>query len=202
MNLQVSIYMPILNRIGSKHFLPYFSLFASDLRPILLAQTIFLLKTALVVLRLNDNQLVGTVPDAFGSWSRLDFADFRNNQFEGSLPSTIFDISTVRILYFSNNLFEGTLPPNFGSSPVLRDLFISGNQLTGTVPEIQMGQLAELTELLLEDNQFTGTMAESICNLRIPGQGMLDDLWVDCGASADPRLECDVPACCTACFPS
>ena len=45
-------------------------------------------------------------------------------------------------------------------------------------------------------------MAESICNLRMNGQGILEDVWVDCGASADPRLECDAPGCCTACFPS
>lgn len=160
------------------------------------------LSSSVVVFRLNDNQFAGTIADAFGPWTRLDFADFRNNQFEGTLPTTIFDIPTARVLYFSNNFFEGTIPPNFGSSSVLRDLFLSGNQLTGTIPEIEMGQLSELTELLLEDNQLTGSMAESICNLRIPGQGMLDDLWVDCGASADPRVECDAPACCTACFPA
>jgi len=45
-------------------------------------------------------------------------------------------------------------------------------------------------------------MAESICNLRMAGQGILEDVWVDCGASAVPRLECDAPGCCTACFPS
>lgn len=45
-------------------------------------------------------------------------------------------------------------------------------------------------------------MAESICNLRVSGQGILEDVWVDCGEAADPRLECDVPGCCTACFPS
>ena len=170
--------------------------------PVLLISTSVLFLTTTVVLRVNDNQFAGTIADGFGSWSRLDFADFRTNQFEGTLPATIFDISTVRILYFSNNFFAGTIPPNYGASPVLRDLFISGNQLTGTIPEIQMGQLTELTELLLEDNQLTGSMAESICNLRIAGQGMLDDLWVDCGAGADPRLECEAPACCTACFPA
>lgn len=51
-------------------------------------------------------------------------------------------------------------------------------------------------------NKFIGTMAESICNLRVSGQGILEDVWVDCGEAADPRLECDVPGCCTACFPS
>ncbi len=135
-------------------------------------------------------------------WTKLDFADFRNNGFDGTLPSTIFDIPSIRILYFANNDLDGTLPSNFGNSPVLRDLFLSGNQLTGSIPDIEVGQLTQLTELLLEDNRFTGAMAESICNLRTDGQGILEDLWVDCGNDANPRVECDFPSCCTACFPS
>ena len=154
------------------------------------------------VLRVNDNNFVGTIRDGFDMWNGLDFADFRNNGFEGTLPGSIFEIPTIRILYFANNNLEGTIPSSYGSSGVLRDLFLSGNQLTGTIPDIQVGQLTQLTELLLEDNKFTGTMTESVCNLRASGQGMLEDLWVDCGVTADPRLECDAPACCTACFPS
>jgi Leucine-rich repeat (LRR) protein len=155
-----------------------------------------------VVLRVNDNNFVGTIRDGFDMWTSLDFVDFRNNGFEGTLPSSIFDIPTIRILYFANNNLDGTLPSNYGSSPVLRDLFLSGNQLSGTIPDIQAGELSKLTEFLLEDNKFTGSMAESVCNLRTPGQGILEDLWVDCGRDANPRLECDAPECCTACFPS
>lgn len=162
----------------------------------------FMNLSGLVVLRVNDNNFVGSIRDGFDIWKSLDFADFRNNGFDGTLPETIFGIPSIRILYFANNNLDGTLPPNYGNSPVLRDLFLSGNQLSGTIPDIQVGQLTMLTELLLEDNKFTGGMAESICNLRTAGQGMLEDLWVDCGQDANPRLECDAPGCCTACFPS
>ena len=155
-----------------------------------------------MVLRVNDNNLVGTIPDGFDQWSRLDFADFRDNEFEGTLPETVFEVPTIRILYFANNSFTGNIPANYGSSPVLRDLYLSGNKLSGTVPEIGAGQLTELSEFLLENNKLSGAMAESICNLRIPGQGTLDDLWVDCASGADPRMECNAPECCTACFPA
>lgn len=157
---------------------------------------------ATAVLRLNDNNFVGSISDGFDLWRSLDFADFRNNGFDGALPASIFNIPTLRILYFANNDLDGTLPSNYGNSPNLRDLFLSGNQLTGTIPDIQPGQLTKLTELLLEDNKFTGTMAESVCNLRVSGQGILEDLWVDCADNALPRLECDSPACCTSCFPT
>ncbi|KAL3918829.1 MAG: hypothetical protein SGILL_004052 [Bacillariaceae sp.] len=137
----------------------------------------FINLSSLVVLRVNDNQFTGTIRDGFDQWSSLDFADFRNNLFARTLPSTMFDIPSIRILYFANNVLEGPIPANYGNPPVLRDLFLSGNSLTGSIPEIQVGQLTELTEMLLENNLFTGTMAESVCNLRMEGQGMLDDLW-------------------------
>ena len=108
-----------------------------------------------VVLRVNDNNFLGTIRDGFDQWKSLDFADFRNNGFDGTLPGTIFDIPTIRILYFANNNLDGTIPSTYGNSPVLRDLFLSGNQLSGTIPEIEAGQLASLTELLFEDvSQF------------------------------------------------
>ena len=153
-----------------------------------------------VVLRVNDNSFSEAIPDGFGSWGDLDFADFSNNQFTGSIPASIFDIPTIRILYLSNNFISGPLPDNYSDPPVLRDLFINGNSITGQVPGIASGQLMQLTEFLLQDNQFTGSMPSSICNLR--GIGILDDLWADCSDNADFELECRAPQCCTLCFPS
>ena len=153
-----------------------------------------------VVLRVNDNSFSEAIPDGFGSWGELDFADFSNNQFTGSIPASIFDIPTIRILYLSNNFISGPLPDNYSDPPVLRDLFINGNSITGSVPDIETGQLMQLTEFLLQDNQFTGSMPSSVCNLR--GSGILDDLWADCSDNADFELECKAPQCCTLCFPS
>jgi hypothetical protein len=154
-----------------------------------------------VTLQLNGNNFVGTIRDGFNQWSSLDFADFRDNQFEGTLPSTIFDIPTIRILYFANNNLDGTIPSNFGNPPLLKDLFLSGNRLSGTVPDILPGQLMALNEFIMEENMLTGTMASSVCLLRVAGVGVLEDLWADCDETASPRIECDVPECCSVCFP-
>ena len=151
------------------------------------------------ILRLNTNSFTGTIRDGFNRWEDLDFADFRNNAFTGTIPATIFTIPTLRILYFSNNQLDGTIPSNYGNSTVLRDLFLDDNNLSGTVPDIQPGQLTDLTEFLLNGNSLTGTMAPSICQLRIEGVGVLDDLWADCSDTASPKIECD---CCTLCFPT
>lgn len=151
---------------------------------------------------MNNNALAGTIRDGFDQFEKLDFADFKNNAFTGTLPASIFNIPTMRILYFNNNSLEGTIPLNYGSSPVLRDLFLSGNNLSGTIPDIEPEQLTTLTEFLVNDNQLSGTMPPSICQLRMEGVGILDDLWSDCGPLAEPRLECDIPECCTVCFPT
>lgn len=121
----------------------------------------------------------------------MDFADFANNQFTGFLPESIFSINTIRIVYFANNNFIGSIPENFGGAPNLRDLYLNGNQLTGTVPNIQTGQLTALSEFLLQDNEIGGVMPANICSLLSPN-GMLEDLWADCG-----EIDCD---CCTQCF--
>ena len=160
----------------------------------------FLLPTG--ILLVNDNQFTGTIRDGFDQFESLDFADFSNNNFVGSLPATIFNIPTIRILYFQNNTLDGPIPPNYGSSPVLSDLYLNGNELSGTVPDLEPGLLTRLTELLFHDNLLTGTMPPSVCQLRVTGVGILQDLWSDCGVMASPRLECALPECCTLCFPS
>jgi hypothetical protein len=153
------------------------------------------------VLRVNNNMLVGTIRDSFDLWTLLDFADFGFNQFVSSIPASIFNIPTLRILYLTNNLLDGNIPANYGTPPILRDLFLSGNLLTGPVPEITPGQLTVLTEFVVQRNQLTGSMPASVCALRVLGTGILDDLWSDCSPLADPRIECDLPDCCTECFP-
>lgn len=153
------------------------------------------------ILIVAENLLVGTIRDGFSQWTDLRFVDFRVNSFSGTLPTTIFDSPSIEIIYFADNRLEGTIPDNYDSSPVLRDLYLENNLLSGTIPEIEPGTLAELSEFLVHGNQFTGTMPPSICQLTVDGVGVLDDLWADCSPDASPRLECDLPGCCTLCFP-
>jgi hypothetical protein len=111
-------------------------------------------------------------------------------------------LSTVFFFrYFSNNQITGPIPAGYAEPPLLRDLFLNGNRLTGTVPDIEDGQLGQLTEFLLQNNVITGTMSDSICQLRTSGSGLLDDLWADCSTNAASRIECALPDCCTLCFP-
>jgi Leucine rich repeat len=168
--------------------------------PILLGRA-----SSLEGLDLSNNQLVGTVRDIFSTFADLQTLDLSLNGITGSIPSGIFDLATVRSIALNGNGFDGTIPGNFGNAVALESLLLHDNTLTGPVPDIQQGPLAlplaSLEELQLQNNQLTGSMAQSVCNLREEGTGVLESLSADCGEAANPMIECEVPACCTLCFP-
>jgi Leucine Rich Repeat len=151
----------------------------------------------LVSLRLNDNFWVGTIPDVYEDYDRLEFFDISNNQLTGIIPRSIFSIPTVRFIYMSNCSLSGTIPREYSDPPILRDLYLDGNELTGTVPSIGSGDLEQLNEFLLHNNMLIGVMPSSVCNLR--DEFILDDLFADCGGE-DPVIDCDFPDCCNRCF--
>lgn len=149
-------------------------------------------------LLLANNTFEGDFPNVFGEFSSLEFFDIGNNQFTGPFPDTIFaSPENLRIVYVRLNNFSGSLPPSFSGASNLRDFFINGNDFSGTLPSIPNGSLTQLNEFLLQDNVLIGSMPETICALRTTGK--LEDLWVDCAPPAE--IECNVPKCCTQCFP-
>ena len=142
--------------------------------------------------------MTGTVRDSFSQASQLLIVDFSNNNFQGPIPESIFDSPTLEFAYFSNNSFTSPLPTNYDQPLNLQQLWIDGNMLTDEIPGNNVGTLKNLEEFLLQNNQFVGNMPASICELR--NSGVLDELWADCGADADPRVDCILPQCCTKCF--
>ena len=145
---------------------------------------------------LRHNQFSGSIRDAFGAWTNLDFFDVAHNNFTGLIPPSLFDVSTLRIAYLHYNNFQGSLPSNYGNPPLLRDLYVNRNKLSGPVPGISPNQLQNLTEFLLHDNDFTGQMPASVCSLRTNAK--LEDLFADCNPPRSPQISC---SCCNQCFP-
>lgn len=115
---------------------------------------------------MNGTSLSGPIHDIFGTFSKLEYADFSNSYFTGQLPRTIFDLPNISALYFNNNFLTGSIPGNYLASPVLCDLYLNNNRFTGTLPDIKPGQVRNaLTELLIDGNSLTGRVPESICEL-------------------------------------
>ena len=155
----------------------------------------------LISITIAGNQLSGTIRDTFTNFMDLETIDFSDNQFTGAIPSRLFNLPNLKTVAFHDNDLDGRIPENIGSATALEILSLSGNSLTGPVPSINPGELVNLQEFLVHENQLTGSMAQSICELRVTGFGVLDTLWADCSSGADPRILCDTPECCTTCFP-
>mmetsp|Transcript_34133 Transcript_34133/g.82115 ORF Transcript_34133/g.82115 Transcript_34133/m.82115 type:complete len:610 (+) Transcript_34133:746-2575(+) len=187
------------NSLGDMHSLQDLVLTSNQIGgwiPVLLGRL-----SNLVQLEMGDNELVGTIRDSFTSFTNLRSFDFSFNNLSGSIPPRLFDLTSLAEISLNGNSLDGRLPENMGNAAGLEMLYLDANTLTGTVPNIDVGQWSNLSVIHLQDNQLQGSMAASICALRKEGVGVLDALWTDCGDNASPRLECDLPECCTWCFP-
>ena len=105
-------------------------------------------------LRLNSNQLTGSIPAALGNLTALETLSLFSNQLTGSIPalSTLTALETLSL--FSNQLTESI--PALSALTALETLNLSDNQLSGTIPTLST--LTDLTLLHLQDNQLTGSI--------------------------------------------
>jgi Leucine-rich repeat (LRR) protein len=87
-----------------------------------------------------------------------------DNQLTGSIPQEIGNLTGLTTLWLSNNQLTGSIPPEIGNLTNLTYLNLSYNQLTGSIPP-EIGNLTNLTDLRLHDNQLKGEIPESICEL-------------------------------------
>ena len=118
-----------------------------------------------VLLNLNNNNLVGTLPSRIGKLSALQEFVLWGNQLMGELPGELGTMSSLVTLDLGLNQFVGEIPPQLGELSNLEELFIgSGSQLSGEIPA-SLGQLSNLRTLALDANQLTGIIPEELGNL-------------------------------------
>lgn len=86
-------------------------------------------------LRLDQNNLEGTVPSAMWSHPTLQQLDLSFNQLRGTLPTTTAAPSSFTHVLLHHNLWQGTVPNNFGYAwDNLLELRLDGNDnLKGTL---------------------------------------------------------------------
>lgn len=186
--------------IGTLTSLAYLDLssnFLAGTLPLLLGRL-----STLTELSLAENNFNGTLRDIFSSFVTLQRIDISANSLSGIIPAGLFDLASVQNIALHNNLLEGGIPNNWQNAAALTLLTLYSNRLTGSVPPIASGSLQSLVSVLLSGNQLTGSMPPSVCELRFDGVGALDILWADCASTANPRIDCSSPECCTTCFPA
>lgn len=130
--------------------------------------------SSVVEIKLNNNQLTGTIPASLGSLTNLTYIILNGNQLVGTIPPEIGSLEFLQALYLPDNQLGGTIPSWLGSIWSLHELDLGNNQFTGTIPP-SLGSLGNLLWLELRNNTLTGTIPSSFGSLAILEFLSLDD---------------------------
>ncbi|KAI8009621.1 Receptor-like kinase TMK4 [Camellia lanceoleosa] len=107
--------------------------------------------------------IVGSIPDIFGSFPNLQNLRLSYNNLTGSLPSS-FRGSAISNLWLNNQLFglSGTIDV-LSSMTQLYQVWLQTNAFVGPIPDLS--KCTNLFDLQLRDNQFTGVVPPSLMGL-------------------------------------
>ncbi|CAN4088207.1 unnamed protein product [Withania somnifera] len=112
--------------------------------------------TSLAVLSLNENEIIGTLPQEISNCRRLTHLYLRGNKFSSNLPSSLSRLSNLKRFVISDNAFSGKIPDMFRISGLLTFL-AERNQLTGQIPEFDFTNLVEFN---VSYNNLTGPVPD------------------------------------------
>jgi len=90
----------------------------------------------LETLRLDRNDLVGSIPDSWCHWNSTTMRELilANNQLTGSLPSCVSRLSAMTDFSVKNNAMTGTIPSSLAKLSDLETIHMAGNRLSGVFP--------------------------------------------------------------------
>ncbi|KAI3506143.1 hypothetical protein L1887_28499 [Cichorium endivia] len=163
----------------------------NDLPNSMIYPWLFKFNGSLTDIDLSYNNLLGTVPEALGTFKNLGTLDLTNNGIEGGIPSSFGNLNDLQILLLSGNNLNQDLPGLFnnlsgpGTERSLQILDLNYNQLSGSLPDFTT--FTALKELYLGQNQLNGSFPRKfwqISNLLILDladnriNGLLPDLSV------------------------
>jgi len=147
-------------------------------------------------LRLSSNQLSGSIPRELGNLSNLTRLDLHVNRLTGEIPSELGKLSNLEVLDLYFNQLSGFIPSELGDLSNLKALDLSSNQLSGSIPS-ELGNLSQLTSLRLHGNQLCGNIPLSLMNLKddqllLTSCSKLVAAATDCAAVSEiPATECE-----------
>ncbi|MCD7447688.1 hypothetical protein HAX54_032881 [Datura stramonium] len=112
--------------------------------------------SSLAVLSLNENEIIGTLPQEISNCRRLTHLYLRGNTFSSNLPSSLSRLNNLKRFVVSDNAFSGQLPDMSRISGLLTFL-AERNQLTGQIPELDFSNLVEFN---VSYNNLTGPVPD------------------------------------------
>ena len=105
-------------------------------------------------LRLQSNNLIGSIPSELGSLTSLEQLILNNNELSGEIPSELGMLTSLQWLHLHSNSLTGSIPSEFGMMTGLERLFLFGNELSGEIPDLS--GMTSLQLLALDQNRLSG----------------------------------------------
>ena len=144
--------------------------------------------TYLTVIRLDDNNFHGIIPQEFGRLLQLRHLNLSQNNFSGEIPANIshctklvslvlggnglvgqipqqfFTLTNLKLIGFAANSLTGSFPSWIGNFSSLLSMSLMRNNFQGSIPS-EIGRLSELRFFQVAGNNLTGASWPSICNI-------------------------------------
>ena len=117
-----------------------------------------------MLLFLDNNNLVGELPQEIGNLKNLILLRMDANKLSGSIPESIGDLTQVREIYLEGNQLSGSIPESIGNLTQVREIHLEGNQLSGSIPQ-SIGNLINIKSFHVGHNNLEGTLPEVFADL-------------------------------------
>uniref|UniRef100_A0A6N2L4Z4 Protein kinase domain-containing protein n=1 Tax=Salix viminalis TaxID=40686 RepID=A0A6N2L4Z4_SALVM len=106
-----------------------------------------------VILRLTNLCLGGTLTPQLGRLAYLKSINLRNNSFYGNIPREIGELKELEVLDLGYNNFSGSFPLNFANNLSLTTLLLDNNRFLDSVSP-ELNELMVLSEVQADENQL------------------------------------------------
>ncbi|PPS18638.1 hypothetical protein GOBAR_AA01940 [Gossypium barbadense] len=121
----------------------------------------------------TENQLSGPVPFEIGGLQKLNKFFAHINFLSGTIPHSIGNLSALTEVGLDFNNLQGNIPPSIGKCQSLLELTVSYNNLSGPIPPQLLGVSSMSIILDLSSNDLTGDLPVEVGNMK-----NLDELYV------------------------
>ncbi|RVX01664.1 Leucine-rich repeat receptor-like serine/threonine-protein kinase [Vitis vinifera] len=108
---------------------------------------------------MHENQLQGSIPEAFGNMTSLEYLDMSGNKLKGSIPEAFGNMVSLTYLDMCENQLQGSIPEAFGNMTSLEQLYLDANKLEGEIPK-SLSNLCRLQKLDLQSNNLSGQLPQ------------------------------------------